>query len=619
MSQRVRQIVTVLLALFGVEFWLTAFIGDWGRNVQVEIMLAAFALPLIPGIAPAAWFVLKRLHRPSPLALNITTILVSIGGGVVLSYYAIATHRDLFPHLHDEFQFLLQTRMLSEGRLWMPGHPLYDFFDTFYVLIQPKYAAQSFPGTAILFVPSIWLHVAPWKWAILLSAIAIGVFYRVVAEIAGGLPGLLCAMMLSKLSIFQYASTMILAQNPVTLLGLATIWMYLRWRKHHTAWSAAWLGFIAGFAFITRPADALIFMIPVGLAMLLDLRRSRAFSLRAFVPSCLRALLLPGFLGALPWIALMLIFDRGVTGHWLITPFDFYNQRDQPGLHYTLFANQPGDPITKLPEKRGYFLGGVAYRIMYHRPDLLWNAFANERFPTAIQNCIPQPLLGALIPLGLFFCLRRRVWVLAVGLPMFFILYTPYPIFIQHYVIVAAPAEIFCAALGISAIARAWPRARSRIWTAAFIFVIGLMFTRASEAMQMVNALAFHNGLLQSANDRQAELTAKGQPAVILFHRTPNIIADFEPVYNTATAWPEDATVIRAHDLGNQNWEIFQYYATHGPDRAFYWFDENNPGKPLVYLGMASELAKYKSGQDVPNSKLGGSTRGSSPNTDAPG
>jgi hypothetical protein len=588
MSQRVRQIITVLLAFVGVEFWLIAFRGIWGQTPHVELLAAAIALPLIPGIAPAAWLVLKRLHRPTPLARRITALLVTIGAAISLGNYAITSRRDLFPLLHDEYQFLLQTRMLSIGRLWMPGHPLYDFFDTFYVLIQPKYAAQSFPGTAFLFVPSLWLHITQWKWAILISAIAVGIFYRVVTEIAGGLPGLLGAMLLTKVSVFRYVSTMILAQAPVTMLGLATIWMYLRWRRHRTAWSAAWLGFTAGLAFITRPADALIFMIPVGLAILLDLRRD-------WKPAI--STLAAGFLGALPWIATLLIFDRGVTGHWLTTPFDFYNQRDQPGLVYGLRAQQPGDPLTKLPEKRGYYFGGVVYRIKEHRPGLLWSSFVNERFPATIQNCIPQPMLGAIIPLGLFFCLRRRAWVLAIGLPMFFLLYTPYPIFIQHYVVVAAPAEVFCAVLGIAAFARAWPRARARIWTAAFIFVTGFMFLRASEVMPMVNAMAFHNGLLQSANQEVAELTAKGQPAVILFHRPPDIIADFEPVYNTDTAWPEDATVIRAHDLGNQNWQIFQYFATHGPDRAFYRFDEGNPGKPLVYLGMASELARSRVGQ----------------------
>src|ERR1700690_1023091 len=126
--------------------------------------------------------------------------------------------------MHDEFQFLLQTRMLAAGKLSMPPHPLADFFDTFYVLVQPKYAAQSFPGTAFFYVPAIWLHVTPWKWAVGLSAITVGMFYRVVCELVDGLAGLLAAAMLGVLSMLHYVSTMVLAQTPLLLLALAAVW-----------------------------------------------------------------------------------------------------------------------------------------------------------------------------------------------------------------------------------------------------------------------------------------------------------------------------------------------------------------------------------------------------------
>ena len=588
MSHRARQIVTVLLALFGVEVWLNAFGGVWGQNNQFYLLIAAILLPLIPGVAPAAWFFLKRLHRPTPLARRITTLLVMLAAATLLATEAITSHRDLYPVLHDENQFLLQTRMLSVGRLWMPGLPesLYDFFDTFYVLIRPKYAAQSFPGTAFLFVGSIWLGIAQWKWAIALAAITVGLLYRVAAEFAGGLAGLIAAVLLAKLAIFEYVSTMILAQVPVMMLGLALIWAYLHWRRNHSpAWAAA-MGFFAGWAFITRPADGLIFLLPVFIAVLLDLSQISNF----------KSQIAAAVLAAAPWIAVMLIFDKGVTGHWLTTPFDFYNQRDQPGLKYTLTAQSPGDPLTKVPSKRGYYLGGVVYRIKEHRPGLFWNSFVTERFPQTVPFCLPQPMLGALLPIGFMVWCRRRAWVLACGLPMFFLLYLPYPIFIQHYVVVAAPGEIFAAVLGIAALAQAWPRARKRIWTAAMIFATGFMFTRATEIAPMMGVLRYHTTVLKVANDTTAALAAKGQPAVVLFKHYEVELPDWETVYNTSTAWPDDALVIRLHDRGDDDWKAYQYYSTHGPDRAFYRFDELKLDHPLTYLGMASELAKSNPG-----------------------
>ena len=55
------------------------------------------------------------------------------------------------------------------------------------------------------------------------------------------------------------------------------------------------------------------------------------------------------------------------------------------------------------------------------------------------------------------------------------------------------------------------------------------------------------------------------------------------------TAWPDDATVIHAHDLGPRNIEIYRYYAARQPERAFYLYDRGND--TITYLGTARELA----------------------------
>ena len=86
-------------------------------------------------------------------------------------------------------------------------------------------------------------------------------------------------------------------------------------------------------------------------------------------------------------------------------------------------------------------------------------------------------------------------------------------------------------------------------------------------------------------------------PAVILFRYHPELPQNgdnsckVEPVYNTETAWPDDAPIIRAHDLGNRNIEIFRYYAARQPQRTFYLFDRGNLADPLHRLGTAGELA----------------------------
>ena len=64
-----------------------------------------------------------------------------------------------------------------------------------------------------------------------------------------------------------------------------------------------------------------------------------------------------------------------------------------------------------------------------------------------------------------------------------------------------------------------------------------------------------------------------------------------EPVYNTSVAWPDDAPIVRAHDLGSRNIELIRYYAEHQPQRTFYLFDRGNLADPMHRLGTAQELA----------------------------
>ena len=95
-------------------------------------------------------------------------------------------------------------------------------------------------------------------------------------------------------------------------------------------------------------------------------------------------------------------------------------------------------------------------------------------------------------------------------------------------------------------------------------------------------------GFAQTVARALANLPHK--PAVVLFHYSAEANVHEEPVYNTDVAWPDDAPVIRAHDLGPRNVEIFRYYAARQPDRFFYRFDRaDNSLKPL---GYARDLAK---------------------------
>jgi hypothetical protein len=87
----------------------------------------------------------------------------------------------------------------------------------------------------------------------------------------------------------------------------------------------------------------------------------------------------------------------------------------------------------------------------------------------------------------------------------------------------------------------------------------------------------------------EGSLKTVQQPAVVLFRFAPGSSVDEEPVYNTGVAWPDDAPIIRAHDLGPRDGELLRYYAARKPGRTFYLFDRAD--RSLTRLGNADHAA----------------------------
>ncbi len=80
-------------------------------------------------------------------------------------------------------------------------------------------------------------------------------------------------------------------------------------------------------------------------------------------------------------------------------------------------------------------------------------------------------------------------------------------------------------------------------------------------------------------------------PALVLFKYRPGASIYTEPVYNESVAWPDDAEIVRAQDLGpKRDREIVDYYARIQPERHVYILDRGN--LDLRYYGTAGELAR---------------------------
>ena len=577
---RTRALVEILLVA-GLVLWriMPDWRWEWDTFFIAVVGVAALlgVLAVSTRVRRAIETLLRRARHPSLRTRLIAALLIAGLATTFLIATSLYYDRYLKPMWHDEFAYAIQTRMLAQGRLWMPAHPLGEFFETFYVLHQPRYAAIYFPGTALLYVWAIWLHVPLWIASASLAGVTIGLFYWVIGDLIDDVAGGLGAAILLSLTEFQRMAMAFMAQVPMLLLSLLMVWSFLRWRRHKRAQWALCIGVFAGWAAITRPLDAICYAAPIGLAMLWDLRgnplRQRTASLASIIA------------GALPFLAVQLIFNLGVTGSVLTTPWHVYVDRDLPGagLGFRAF-DATLRPQSSLPEKQLFYKRFIspylAHHDWMHAPAALL-----QRAMSVVQVALPHP---ALLPIALagLAAFKRRRWIFPAAIFLFILFYGLYPFTLPHYTLIAAPAAIMLLLMGIRAIETSWLAGRRIVFMALATGVLIIALVNQSEARFQIEV--YHRPADHRAVDHA--LASIPAPAVVLFRFSPHASEHFEPVYNIDVAWPDDAPIVRAHDLGERNIEIFRYYAARQPNREFYRFDLSD--YTLRDLGSAKNLAQ---------------------------
>ena len=446
------------LALAGVWYGRVAFnlitLGPFGPTALFAfVAIVALAVMLRPVVAAIA-----SVGRTLADHRRIATAVVTLASFAFLFATARGQGRPLHPYVHDEFSYLIQAHQLARFHGWMPAHPLAPFFDSFQLLDAPVYASAYFPGTALLYVPGIWLGPPPWITSLAVAAGVAGLLFRVAVELLDGPGAVAAVLLLWSDGRYRMLSIMTLAQMPLLLWGLAATVAWLKWRSTcRPAWSLA-LGTTLGMAALTRPVDALCFAIPIGLDVIgsalvrakptpglkhaEDPGPGRASDPASRPPRRRRLPPLALMLAApLPFLIVQLTLDRGITGHWTETPFRLYADRDYPGTAYGFHRFDPAArPASRLPQKQALY---AEYRpvIADHTPasavDSLFHAHASGGTDLSLARIeltlvripsLPLMLLLPLLPVALAGLTRRRAVVLA-AVPLFPLLYVGYVFF----------------------------------------------------------------------------------------------------------------------------------------------------------------------------------------------
>jgi Dolichyl-phosphate-mannose-protein mannosyltransferase len=574
-----RQWIVALLLVVGVQLWLIGGYGFWGRNYQVQIVVVVFVAAAVGPVRRTVLRGIESVRFPSAAARAWTGLGVGVVAVGLLYWTAIYDHRTFEPHVHDEFVYQIAAHQLAIGRLWMPRHPLADFFESMHLVIDRVYAERYYPGTAMALVPAVWLGLPIWTAALVWSAFAVAMLYRVTAELIDGAVGLLAALMLLSVETFRSAAIMTMSNIPTLALGLVLIWAWLRWRKEKWWGWALVMGIAMGWAGLTRPQDLLCFALPVGAMVIVEMR------------SASRATVIAIIAGIVPFVIVALICDKGVTGEWLTPPWVYYAKLYEPRYGLTLHGGaKPAVFPQNLSEQKRIFAHDLNDGFVDHARGnfFLWT---KDRLIEVLQRGLPHPLLWILIPMGAAAAVSRRGvrgGIIASGYLIWAIIYAGHFTYFSLYVIPAMAGGIVLVLLGAEAVRTAWPKAQSYLTVAIYAAIVGLSVTSWPQSNRfsrdMMMAYAFDPMLPQ--------ITAampKG-PAVVLFKFDPSWNVTLEPVYNWQVAWPDDAMVIRAHDLGAvRDVELYRYYAQRMPARDVYRYDMKE-GK-LTFWGAAKALA----------------------------
>ena len=217
------------------------------------------------------------------------------------------------PTIYDEFSYLLQADTFAHGRLTNPAHPLWQFFESTYILQQPTYASRFPPAQALAMALGQVIFGHPW-FGVWLSA---GLLAAALCwALQGWLPpgwALLGAFIGLDLCLFSYWMNSYWG-GAVTAIGGALVtgaWVRITRAKQ---WRYAWLfGIGAVIVILARPFEGLLLVVPALIALGMANRTARVW-----LP-----IVLTGVVGA-SWLA----YDNyRVTGHPLRLPYQQYYEQ----------------------------------------------------------------------------------------------------------------------------------------------------------------------------------------------------------------------------------------------------------------------------------------------------
>ena len=478
------------------------------------------------------------------------------------------------PSIYDEFSYLLQADTFAHGRLTNPPHPLWQFFESIYILQQPTYASKYPPGQALFMALGQWLLGHPWFGVWLSCGLLVAALWW---ALAGWLPArwaLLGTLIALDLCTFSYWMNSYWGGAVAAIGGALVIGAYPRSRLIREG-KFAWLfGIGAVILLCTRPYEGFLLVAPTAVFLWFKRRQNRA------------AIWLPIlFLGGLG-IAGNAFYNFRVTGHLFRLPYQEY---------FAQYESVP--PLIVMPLQPTKFFRHYDLQLL----DEVWARDQNHKarslrlipmraadlYQTAsIVFGDPLWLLPFIVvcarvaPIEAQPSARRTDRILLAGAAIEFIFYPHYAAPFTAVLLILLVQSL--RHLRIWAVAQFARRQTARELRAFSRFVGSLLgVTLASEASRVYARRTPDR--IQAVNARkgriEADLVARHPGKHVIFVRYTRPKTPHEEwIYNLADI--DAQPVIWAQDMGAENATLLRYYA----GRTYWMFQPDvDPAASLTF------------------------------------
>jgi hypothetical protein len=208
---------------------------------------------------------------------------------------------DAFPNSGDEYAYLLQAQTYAQGRLWVDPPPLTDAFALERIQVRNgMWLSQYAPGWALVLTPAVLLKVPLWIVNPILGVGLLFAFWALAREQMGKEAAAAAVIAIAGSAFFILNAASYFSHIVCALWGILYALFAARYLRSGKPASAMLAGVFVGLLGLTRPFNAIIFMLPFIVTLAALPRR--------------RGGLLPFMLGGMPFAAALLAFNQAITG-----------------------------------------------------------------------------------------------------------------------------------------------------------------------------------------------------------------------------------------------------------------------------------------------------------------